>query len=63
MVVGWTLGKGFLYRLGLIDFSGCCSIHLVAGFGSLFAAAIIRPRLGRFEPLAIKKLDDKELYF
>jgi Amt family ammonium transporter len=63
MVVGWTLGKGFLYRLGLADFSGCCSIHLVAGFASLFGAIIIKPRLGRFEPLAIKKMvDNKEIY-
>jgi Amt family ammonium transporter len=36
-VVGWTLGEGFMSRLGLVDFSGCASIHLVAGFCSLFA--------------------------
>ena len=63
MVVGWTLGKGFLYRLGLADFSGCCAIHLVAGFASLFGAIVIKPRIGRFEPLAIKKMiDNKEVY-
>lgn len=55
IVVGWTLGQGFMYKLGLIDFSGCASIHLVAGFCSLFAAAILKHRLGRFEPLVIKK--------
>lgn len=61
--VGWTLGKGFLYRLGLVDFSGCVAINLVAGFASLFGALIIKPRLGRFEPLSIKSgHDSKEIY-
>ncbi len=54
-VVGWTLGKGFMYQLGLVDFSGAAAIHLVAGFSSLFAAAILKPRLGRKEPLSIKR--------
>lgn len=63
LVAGWTLGDGFLYRLGLIDFSGCCAIHLVAGFASLFGAIVIKPRLGRYEPLAIKKMvESKEIY-
>jgi Amt family ammonium transporter len=63
LVFAWTLGIGFLYRLGLIDFSGACCIHLVAGFGSLFGAIMIRPRLGRFEPLAVKKMiEAKEIY-
>lgn len=53
--VGWTLGEGFLFKLGSIDFSGALTIHLIAGFASLFGAAIIKPRLGRFEPLSIKK--------
>ena len=61
--VGWTLGGGFLYKLGLVDFSGCISIHLVAGFASLFGCIIIKPRLGRFEPLAIKRGGDvKDIY-
>lgn len=59
MVVGWTLGEGFLHRLGLVDVSGCCAIHLVAGFASLFGAIFIGPRLGRFEPLSVKKISDK----
>lgn len=63
-VVGWTLsGDGFMTKLGLVDFSGCASIHLVAGFCSLFASIIAKPRLGRFEPLAIKKTVGKnEIY-
>ena len=62
-VVGWTLGGGFMKTLGLIDFSGCASIHLVSGFCSLFGAIVIKMRLGRFEPLAIKKtVGDKEVY-
>lgn len=62
-VVGWTLGDGFMSRLGLVDFSGCASIHLVAGFCSVFAAVAVKPRLGRWEPLAIKKTVGKsELY-
>jgi ammonia channel protein AmtB len=63
LVFGWTLDDGFLTRLGLVDFSGACSIHLVAGFGSLFGAIMIKPRLGRFEPLAVKKMiEAKEIY-
>ena len=54
-VVGWTLGGGFMSKLGLVDFSGCASIHLVAGFCSVYATHWVKPRLGRFEPLAIKK--------
>ena len=62
-VVGWTLGGGFMNQLGLVDFSGCASIHLVAGFCSLFSTMVIKPRLGRFEPLAIKKsVGNSELY-
>jgi ammonium transporter, Amt family len=61
--VGWTLGDGFLTRLGLIDFSGCVAIHLVAGYSSLFGAVLIKPRLGRFEPLSIRSGNDrKEIY-
>ncbi len=62
-VVGWTLGGGFMSQLGLVDFSGCASIHLVAGFVSLYTTVVIKPRLGRFEPLAIKKaVGNSELY-
>lgn len=61
-VVGWTLGQGFMFKLGLVDFSGCAAIHLVAGFSSFFGAAIIKGRLGRFEPLAIKRtVGDNEI--
>ena len=63
LVTGWTLGKGFLYRLGLIDYAGCLSIHLVAGFAAFFGGLIIKQRLGRFEPLAIKRTTNKnEIY-
>ncbi len=62
-VVGWTLGRGFMYKLGLVDFSGCASIHLVAGTCSLIAAALTKTRLGRFQPLAIKRqVGDQEIY-
>ena len=62
-VVGWTFGDGFMSKLGLVDFSGCASIHLVAGFSSLYASITVKPRLGRFEPLAIKKtVGNNELY-
>jgi Amt family ammonium transporter len=42
LAAGWTLGQGFLYKLGLVDFSGCVSIHLIAGFASFFGAVIIK---------------------
>jgi len=62
-VVGWTLGGGFMSQLGLVDFSGCASIHLVAGFVSFYSTLVLKPRLGRFEPLAIKKsVGNSELY-
>ena len=62
-VLGWTLGEGFMFKLGLIDFSGCAAIHLVAGFSSLFGALVVKPRLGRYVPLAIKKMQgNKEIY-
>lgn len=61
--VGWTIGGGFLSRLGLVDFSGCVAIHLIAGFASFFGAIMIKPRIGRYEPLAIKKgIDSNEIY-
>lgn len=63
LVFGWTLGLGFLYRLGMVDVSGTCAIHLVAGFASLFGAWQIGARQGRFEPLAIKKvIQSNEIY-
>jgi ammonia channel protein AmtB len=55
-VVGWTLGLGFMYKLGLVDKSGCCSIHLVAGFCSLFSAAIIKSRVGRYDPIIMRRV-------
>ena len=62
-VAGWTLGDGFLGKLGLVDFSGCAAIHLVAGFCSVFASIQAKSRLGRFEPLAIKRsIGNNELY-
>ena len=63
IVFGWTLGFGFLYRLGLVDVSGACALHLVGGFGSFFGAWMIKPRLGRYEPLAVRKMiQKKEIY-
>ena len=54
-VVGWTLGEGFMYNLGLVDETGCCCIHLTAGFCSLFAAAVVKSRQGRFNLFALKR--------
>lgn len=63
LVVGWTLGLGFLYRLGLVDYSGCVSIHMAAGFASMFGALVIKQRLGRYDPIIVKKTGDKkEIY-
>ena len=59
LIVGWTLGLGFLYRLGLIDFSGAVSIHVSAGFASMFGALLIKQRFGRYEPIVVKKAGDK----
>lgn len=49
----WS-GDGFLTSLfggdeGVIDFAGCTVVHMVGGFAGLVGAAVVGPRLGRFD--------------
>lgn len=47
----WS-GAGFLgdfLGFTMIDFAGCSVVHMVGGFAGLAGAAIVGPRLGRFD--------------
>jgi len=55
IVTAWTFGQGFLQQLYLQDLSGCLSIHMAAGLSAMMACYIMQARLGRFDPLIIKK--------
>lgn len=54
VVSHWIWGGGWLASLyesdgGVIDFAGCTVVHMVGGFAGLAGAAIVGPRLGRFD--------------
>lgn len=55
VVSHWIWGDGgWLINLygdgvGVIDFAGCTVVHMVGGFAGLTGAAIVGPRLGRFD--------------
>ena len=49
MVSRWVWAQeGWLNQMGYRDFSGCGPVHLLGGTCSLFGAAFLGPRLGRF---------------
>jgi ammonium transporter, Amt family len=37
-----------LFDTGLIDFAGCCAVHMIGGLSGLAGAYIVGPRIGRF---------------
>ena len=45
----WVWGGGWLARLGFHDFAGSAAIHMVGGVCALIGAAMVGPRIGKFE--------------
>jgi len=45
----WTWGGGWLAQMGFHDFAGSNCIHMVGGISALIGAALLGPRLGKFE--------------
>lgn len=62
---GWS-GSGWLSAfnshsdklldVGIVDFAGCCIVHMVGGVAALWGAIIVGPRMGRFVPDADGKI-------
>ena len=58
---GWS-GSGWLSAfnshsdklldVGIVDFAGCCIVHMVGGVAALWGAIFVGPRMGRFMPSA-----------
>jgi ammonium transporter, Amt family len=38
-----------LFKTGLIDFAGCCPVHMVGGISALAGAYVLGARIGRFK--------------
>ncbi len=45
----WIWGGGWLSQMGFHDFAGSCAIHMVGGISAMIGAAILGPRIGKFE--------------
>lgn len=45
----WIWGGGWLAQNGFHDFAGSCAIHMVGGLSALIGAALLGPRIGKFE--------------
>ena len=45
----WIWGGGWLSEWGFHDFAGSCAIHMVGGIAALVGAAILGPRIGKFD--------------
>jgi ammonium transporter, Amt family len=50
IVGAWTWGGGWLSELGFTDFAGSTIVHMTGGVAALVAAAILGPRIGKFDP-------------
>lgn len=44
----WIWGGGWLASLGMYDFAGSTVVHAVGGWGALMGAAILGPRIGKY---------------
>ncbi len=45
----WTWGGGWLAQMGFHDFAGSNCIHMVGGISAFVGAALLGPRLGKFQ--------------
>ncbi len=45
----WIWGGGWLSSLGFHDFAGSCAVHLVGGTAACVGAAILGPRIGKYD--------------
>lgn len=52
----WIWGGGWLSVLGYHDFAGSTAIHMVGGLAALIGAAVLGPRIGKFEKDASGKI-------
>lgn len=48
IVTHWLRGGGWLFEMGIHDFSGGATVHLVGGLCGMLGAALLGPRDGRF---------------
>ena len=45
----WIWGGGWLAQLGFHDFAGSTAVHMVGGVSALIGAAILGPRIGKYD--------------
>lgn len=51
VIVAWTWGQGYLYKMGFLDLAGSGVVHLCGGAAGFIGAAILGPRIGIFDPI------------
>lgn len=45
----WIWGGGWLAQLGFHDFAGSCAVHMVGGIAAFIGAAVLGPRIGKYD--------------
>ncbi len=45
----WVWGGGWLSKLGFHDFAGSTTVHMVGGIAALVGAALLGPRIGKYD--------------